>query len=122
MSGRLDYNQKGYDILLHALVKFKEDELKVIITPLGKNKKDIDFFKDISSKSRGNLTVILGKMDKGFKELRMGSSFGVMPSIYEPFGGAVEYLVNGTVVIARKTGGLADQIDKNFRYSFQGEL
>jgi glycogen synthase len=113
MSGRLDYNQKGYDVFLHALMKFKQDDLKVILTPLGMNKKDIVFFKDISSKSNGNIAVILGKMEKGFRELKMGSSFGIMPSIYEPFGGAVEYLVNGTVVIARKTGGLVDQINKS---------
>jgi len=36
----------------------------------------------------------------------IGATFGVMPSIYEPFGSAVEYMANGTVNIGRATGDL----------------
>jgi len=50
-------------------------------------------------------------MQHGYYELQIGSTFGVMPSIYEPFGAAIEYMVKGTVTIARRTGGLADQIE-----------
>ena len=47
---------------------------------------------------------------KGYFELQSGSTFGVMPSIYEPFGSAIEFLTRGTPVVARKTGGLVNQV------------
>lgn len=111
MSGRLDYNQKGYDILLQATERFAEDELKVILTPMPIKASDLDYFHEVAEKCRGNVTVFPIRMARGFQELQIGSTFGVMPSLYEPFGAAVEYMVNGTITIARKTGGLADQID-----------
>lgn len=112
MSGRLDLNQKGFDILLQALQRFNEDEIKAVFTPMPIRASDLDYFhKMINQKSNGNITVFPIRMEKGFKELQIGSTFGIMPSIYEPFGAAIEYMVNGTLVIARKTGGLVDQID-----------
>jgi glycogen synthase len=111
MSGRLDFNQKGYDIFLQAIERFAEDELKVILTPMPIKPADLDFFHEVAERRRGNVTVFPIRMAKGFQELQIGSTYGVMPSIYEPFGAAVEYMVNGTITIARKTGGLVDQID-----------
>jgi len=113
MSGRLDYNQKGFDIFLPAIERFAEDEIKVILAPLPVKPSDLDFFKEIASKCQGNVTVFPIRMSRGYHELQIGSTFGLMPSIYEPFGAALEYLVNGTITIARKTGGLVDQIDDN---------
>jgi glycogen synthase len=113
MSGRLDPNQKGYDIFLQTIEKFAQDEIKVIMTPMPIRKADLDFFYEVACKCRGDITVFPTRMQKGFTELQLGSTFGVMPSIYEPFGAAVEYMANGTVNIARATGGLSDQIDHN---------
>jgi glycogen synthase len=112
MSGRLDPFQKGYDILLRAVEKFAKDEIKVILTPMPIKDSDLDFFYKVVWKRGcwGNVTVFPIRMEKGYQELQIGSTFGVMPSIYEPFGAAVEYMVNGTVNIARKTGGLVNQI------------
>ena len=111
MSGRLDPNQKGFDIFLQAIAKFKEDEIKVVLTPLPIRQTQLDIFRQVAESSQGNLTVFPIRMEQGFHELQIGSTFGLMPSIYEPFGAAIEYMVNGTLVIARKTGGLIDQID-----------
>jgi glycogen synthase len=113
MSGRLDYNQKGYDIFLQAIEPFAEDEIKVVLTPMPTKPSDLDFFRDVISRCNGNVTVFPIRMTQGFHELQIGCTFGLMPSIYEPFGAAIEYMVNGTVNIARKTGGLPDQIDDN---------
>lgn len=112
MTGRLDPFQKGYDILLRAVEKFARDEIKVILTPLPIKDFDLDYFYKVVWKRNcwGNVTVFPMRMDKGYKELQIGSTFGIMPSIYEPFGSAVEFMVNGTVNIARKTGGLVNQI------------
>ena len=39
-----------------------------------------------------------------------GATYGIMHSLYEPFGMANEFFLNGTVGIARATGGLIQQI------------
>jgi len=111
MSGRLDPNQKGFDIFLRAIDKFREDEIKVVLSPLPVRESDLVIFRKVAESSQGNVTVFPIRMAKGFHELQIGSTFGLMPSVYEPFGAAIEYMVNGTMVIARKTGGLIDQID-----------
>lgn len=110
MSGRLDPGQKGYDILLRALEKFEPGQVKVILTPIPTNVSDLDYFYEVAAKCHGDLTVFPVRMEKGYLELQMGATYGLMPSIYEPFGAAVEYMVNGTAVIARETGGLTDQV------------
>ncbi|MCP4150970.1 MAG: glycogen synthase [bacterium] len=110
MSGRLDPLQKGFDVLLRALEAFKEDEVKVVLTPMAVRHSDLDYFHEVASRCSGNITVFPMRMEKGYNELQMGSTFGIMPSIYEPFGAAIEYMVSGTVTLARNTGGLADQI------------
>jgi glycogen synthase len=111
MSGRLDPVQKGYDILLRAIQRFAEDDIKVVLTPMPVRDSDLDYFREAAEGCRGNVTVFPIRLEKGYQELQMGSTFGLMPSIYEPFGAAVEYMVNGTVTISRATGGLKDQID-----------
>lgn len=110
MSGRLDPGQKGYDLLLQAIERFSIDEIKVILTPLATRNTDLDYFYQVAAKYDGNVTVFPIRMQQGYQALQSGSTYGLMPSIYEPFGAAIEYMVNGTVVIARNTGGLADQI------------
>jgi len=111
MSGRLDFNQKGYDIFLQVIERFGKDEIKVILTPLSVKRSHLDFLHELVQRCKGNVTVFPIRMAQGFYELQIGSTFGIMPSIYEPFGAAIEYMVNGTVNIARKTGGLVDQIE-----------
>jgi glycogen synthase len=110
MSGRLDPFQKGFDILLRALLKFAEDEIKAVLTPMPVKESDLDYFHEVAEKCSGNVTVFPIRMKEGYHELQLGSTFGIMPSIYEPFGAAIEYMVSGTVTIARKTGGLKDQV------------
>jgi glycogen synthase len=119
MSGRLDPLQKGYDILLRALERFAEDEIKVVLTPLPVHRSDLDYFYEIACKCKGNVTVYPMKMERGYRQLQTGSTYGIMPSIYEPFGAAVEYMANGTVIIARATGGLVDQIDSKCGFLYR---
>ncbi|UCH44174.1 MAG: glycogen/starch synthase [Nitrospiraceae bacterium] len=119
MSGRLDPLQKGYDILLRALERFTEDEIKVVLTPLPLHQSDLDYFYEIACKCKGNVTVYPIKMERGYRQLQTGSTYGIMPSIYEPFGAAVEYMANGTVIIARATGGLVDQVDRKCGFLYR---
>jgi glycogen synthase len=110
MSGRLDASQKGYDILLQALERFGVDEIKAVVTPMAKHVSDLAFFHAVADARPGNMTAFPMRMEKGYLELQAGATFGLMPSIYEPFGAAIEYMVNGTVNIVRATGGLVDQV------------
>jgi glycogen synthase len=119
MSGRLDPIQKGYFVLLRAIEKFAIDTIKFILAPLPVNPSHLDYFYEVACKCKGNVTVIPLRMKKGYRELQTGSTFGVMPSIYEPFGAAVEYMASGTVVIGRATGGLIDQIDSKSGFLFK---
>jgi glycogen synthase len=119
MSGRLAPLQKGYDVLLRAVERFAEDEIKVVLTPMAVHRDDLDYFYEVACKCKGNVTVFPLKMERGYSELQSGSTFGIMPSIYEPFGSAVEYMANGTVNIGRATGGLMDQIDRNCGFLYR---
>ncbi len=119
MSGRLDPVQKGYYTLLRAIEKFSKDEIKAVLAPIVINLSDLDYFYEIACKCKGNLTVFPVRMEKGYHELQTGSTFGIMPSIYEPFGAAVEYMASGTVNICRATGGLVDQIDNTCGFLFK---
>lgn len=112
MSGRLDPTQKGYDILLQALERFATDEIKAVLTPLAVRDADLEFFREVAAGSacRGNVVVYPIRMERGYVELQTGATFGVMPSIYEPFGAAIEYMANGTVNVGRLSGGLANQV------------
>jgi glycogen synthase len=47
---------------------------------------------------------------EGYLAALEGAAFGVMASLYEPFGGANEFYLHGTLGIARATGGLIEQI------------
>jgi len=119
MSGRLDPVQKGYDVLLQAIERFALDEIKVILAPMPLTSTDLDYFYEVSCKCRGNVTVFPLRMERGYYELQTGSTFGIMPSIYEPFGAAVEYMACGTVNIGRATGGLIDQIDNRCGFLYK---
>ena len=119
MTGRLDPLQKGYFVLLRAVEKFAEDEVKVILAPLPARKSDLDYFYEVACKCNGNVTVFPFRMNRGYQELQTGSTFGIMPSVYEPFGAAVEYMANGTVNIGRATGGLVDQIDSECGFLYR---
>jgi glycogen synthase len=107
--------------LLRAIEKFSEDEIKVVLTPMPVNLSDLDYFYEIACKCRGNVTVFPVRLQKGYHELQTGATFGIMPSIYEPFGAAVEYMASGTVNIGRATGGLVDQIDSTCGFLYKEE-
>ncbi len=114
MSGRLDPVQKGFDVLLRAIEKFGKDEIKVILTPMPVKDSDLNFFKKVANRSHGCVTVFPNRIENvNYQKLQTGSTFGVMPSIFEPFGAAIEYMASGTLTIARSTGGLKDQIDND---------
>jgi len=115
LSGRLDMMQKGYDVIFHAFRRLERGVAKLIFTPSNpiiKNSESFNFFVDHARKSDGDIIILPYIIpEDAYREMLGGSSFLVMPSIYEPFGAATEGYLNGTPVIGRGTGGLWIQIE-----------
>jgi glycogen synthase len=71
----------------------------------------LDFMKQLAEERPGDVCVFPHRVVKDvFTALREGCSFMVMGSMYEPFGAASEAYLCGMPVVARATGGLAQQV------------
>ena len=115
MSGRLDLTQKGFDVIFHAFRNLPAGAAGLIFCPSSadaeKHSRELAFFKDIADERSGDIVVwpFRARPDD-YAAVMSGSSFLLMPSLYEPFGAATEGFMHGTPVIARATGGLLAQI------------
>jgi glycogen synthase len=112
MFGRDDPRQKGYDIVASAIAQIPEGQAKYIFTPIPGDEglAGLQFLKDLAERRAGDVKVFPFRMAQGYRELQRGSSYLIMPSLYEPFGSATEGYAVGTPVVARATGGLVQQI------------
>lgn len=114
--GRLDEGQKGYDVLTRAIELLLKDNFDgyFILTPIVGNAPQpyIDDLEQLGKNQDhdGRVVIYPIRMKKGYIEIQAGSSFSLWPSMYEPFGAVSEFLLRGTPVIARSTGGLRQQI------------
>jgi glycogen synthase len=115
MTGRLDLMQKGFDVMFTAFERLKRGRAKLLFCPsgtLGKSDRDLKFFKTIAARCAGDIEIWPFKIPRRAYDLFLkGSSFLLMPSLYEPFGSANEGLLSGTPVVARATGGLWVQVN-----------
>jgi glycogen synthase len=113
MSGRLDFMQKGFDVIFHAFEKLPRGKAKLFFCPSSKNSDDsMDFFTDIALRCKGDIIIVPYRISREqYNTFLQGSSFLLMPSFYEPFGAATEGLMHGTPVLARGTGGLWVQVN-----------
>jgi len=112
MFGRDDPRQKGYDLAAAAIKNIPTGKAKYIFTPIPGNDglNSLRFLEALATERAGEVRVFPFRMTKGYIELQRGSSFIVLPSLYEPFGGATEGYAVGTPVVARATGGLVQQV------------
>lgn len=117
MLGRMDeegYKQKGFDVLLNALAKVKDDivaaDAQLLIIGAG-----IKFsgFKS-SIKQYPFVTLKPNLPHHLLLELLQQSNVVLLPSLYEGVSMfALEALANGNAVIFSKTGGLIEMVDGN---------
>ena len=115
MTGRLDFMQKGFDVMFTAFEHLKRGSAKLFFCPSGtsgKGDRDLKFFKAITARCAGDIEIWPFKIPRRVYDLFLrGSSFLLMPSLYEPFGSANEGLLSGTPIVARGTGGLWVQVN-----------
>lgn len=112
MFGRMDPGQKGFDVLARAIQALEPGLARFVITPAvgGGAEPFTSDLRQLAAARPGEVLCILGKMERGYLETMGGATYCVMPSMYEPFGGATEPYLKGTPVVARATGGLVHQV------------
>jgi glycosyltransferase involved in cell wall biosynthesis len=115
MAGRLDFMQKGFDVMFHAFERLPRAGVKLVFCPSsrsGGRRDELRFFREIAERCGGDIEIWPFKIPRKLYNLFLrGASFLLMPSLYEPFGSANEGLMNGTPVVARATGGLWFQVN-----------
>jgi glycogen synthase len=119
MAGRDDPRQKGYDVAAAAAEAYLEREgetpgcAQFLFFPIpgDEGAAGLGFLDKLARRFPRRVLVFLGRWEAGFGAALRGSVYGLMPSLYEPFGMAHEiYLDGGCVGIARATGGSLIQI------------
>ena len=114
MAGRDDPRQKGYDIAAAAIETFLKDNGKACFfffpIPGDEGLPGLIFLKDLARMFPKNVLAFPFLWSEGFFATLRGASFGLMPSLYEPFGMSNEFYLNGTLGIGRATGGIIQQI------------
>jgi glycogen synthase len=111
--GRFDPGQKGFDIAARAIEIVLMDgfEACFVLTPIIGNAPQsfVDDLQTLAERNR-NILIYPFRMEQGYPESQAGCTFSLWPSMYEPFGAVSEFLLRGTPVIARSTGGLRQQV------------
>ncbi len=114
MAGRDDPRQKGFDLAALAARRFLEEggrgRFLFFPIPGDEGLAGLEFLHRLARAFPSRVLVIPFLFKEGFTSALQGASFGLMPSFYEPFGMANEFYLNGTLGIARATGGLCQQI------------
>lgn len=115
LAGRLDFMQKGFDVMLQAFTRLKRGRAKLFFCPSSMDANSTEafaFFKEITERCAGDIEIWPFKIQRRVYDLFLkGASYLIMPSIYEPFGSANEGLLSATPVLARGTGGLWVQVN-----------
>ncbi|MCP4547532.1 MAG: hypothetical protein GY835_13825 [bacterium] len=113
-AGRDDSRQKGYDVAVAAIRTFlrKRRDAQFLFFPIPGDEgvRGLGFLRKLATGYPENVIAFPFRWGEGFGASLAGAAYGVMPSLYEPFGMASEFYLNGTVGLARATGGLCQQI------------
>lgn len=114
MSGRMDLMQKGFDVVFQAFRRLPRGSAKLLFSPScsnGDSSKELELFRRIEKECSGDIVIWPFRISsESYKSVLLGSSFLLMPSLYEPFGAATEGFLHATPVLARATGGLWVQV------------
>lgn len=119
MAGRDDPRQKGYDVAALAIRDYMKahkgepNRAQFLFFPIPGDERPIGlkFLESLAQEFPEDIIVFPFIWAAGFMAALQGATYGLMPSLYEPFGMANEfYLAGGCVGIGRATGGNLEQI------------
>jgi glycogen synthase len=114
MAGRDDPRQKGYEIASSAVEKFlsRGGTARFLFFPIPGDEglPGIAFIKRLANQFPESVLCLPFLFRDGFFSVIGGSTYGIMPSYYEPFGMANEFYLSGTVCLGRATGGILQQL------------
>jgi glycogen synthase len=117
LAGRDDTRQKGYEVATHSIRSFlgKPDhcnraQFLFFPIPGDEGREGLVFLKELANDYPANVIALPFLFQEGYLSALQGAAFGIMPSLYEPFGMANEFYLSGAVGIGRATGGLLQQI------------
>jgi glycogen synthase len=114
MAGRDDTRQKGYDVAVLAIKEFLEKggDARFLFFPIpgDEGKAGLSFLKQLAEEHPERVVALPFRFRAGYFAALHGATYGIMPSLYEPFGMANEFYLNGTAGIGRATGGILQQI------------
>ncbi|HZD55288.1 MAG TPA: glycogen/starch synthase [Anaerolineales bacterium] len=114
MAGRDDPRQKGYDVACQAINDFLAHggRARFFFSPIPGDEglPGLGFLRKLSQRFPESVLVLPFRLQEGYLALLQGASYGIMPSLYEPFGMANEFYLKGTVGLGRATGGIIQQI------------
>ena len=116
MSGRDDPNQKGFDVAVSALRPLLRQgfEAQALFCPLPQESSlaELGFLEALAREFPDRVVALPFRLQagQGYLEAFQGATYGLMPSMYEPFGMANELYLKGVVGIGRATGGILGQI------------
>jgi len=116
MGGRDDSRQKGYDLAAQAAQQYLatggKGRFLFFPMPSDEGHAGLKFLQELAEREPYGERVLIFPFfyPPGYMAAMQGATFGLMPSLYEPFGAANEFYLNGTVGIGRATGGIVQQI------------
>lgn len=114
LAGRDDTRQKGYDVAVLAIERFlnRKGNARFLFFPIPGDEGivGLNFLEQLAEEYPDSVLALPFIFKAGFFAALRGATYGIMPSLYEPFGMANEFYLNGTPGIGRATGGIIQQI------------
>ena len=114
MAGRDDPRQKGYEIAARSALDYLDaggrGGFVFFPIPGDEGLEGLGFLEELSENNPARVLAFPFLYREGYSAAVQGADFGLMPSLYEPFGMANEIMLNGTCAIARATGGIVQQV------------
>jgi glycogen synthase len=114
LAGRDDTRQKGYDVAASAIAHFlaEGEQARFLFFPIPGDEglPGLNFLKKLARRFPESILVLPFIFREGYFAALRGATFAIMPSLYEPFGMANEFYLQGAVGIGRATGGILQQI------------
>lgn len=121
--GRIDFKQKGHDILLESLSKIKISKLNLIELNVIGNGHDLDKFKKIHQAICPSLEVKFHGWHKEPWDIAYDADLLVVPSRFEGVPLVIiEAIELGVPVLAKISGGVPDYVEINNLFNTTHEL